>query len=73
MRVTVIISKYKISTPQLMNGLRKFDITYQGDPELQPIRSYESKVLVRMFYALSSYFNEKVGFNRLFILYSILH
>ena len=45
---------------QLMNGLKKFDITYRGDPDLQPIRTNESKFLVRMLHAVSSYFNEKV-------------
>ncbi|MGH0134765.1 UNVERIFIED_CONTAM: hypothetical protein FKN15_071178 [Acipenser sinensis] len=44
---------------QMINGLRKFDIDYQGDPELQPIRSYESAVLVRLLYRLSSLINER--------------
>lgn len=35
-------------------------IEYMGDPELQPIRSYESALLVRLFYKLCSYFNSKV-------------
>ncbi|XP_078277486.1 sphingomyelin phosphodiesterase 4 isoform X2 [Rhinoraja longicauda] len=42
---------------QIINGLRSFNIEYQGDPELQPIRSYESSVLVRLLYQLSSTFN----------------
>ncbi|RXM92727.1 Sphingomyelin phosphodiesterase 4 [Acipenser ruthenus] len=45
---------------QMINGLRKFDIDYQGDPELQPIRSYESAVLVRLLYRLSSLINERI-------------
>ncbi|XP_074641623.1 sphingomyelin phosphodiesterase 4-like [Tubulanus polymorphus] len=46
---------------QLMNGLRKFEVKYQGDPELHPIRSTESKVLVRMLYHLSSFLNQQFG------------
>lgn len=30
------------------------------DPLLQPIRSYENKVLVRLLYRLSSHLNDKV-------------
>ncbi|XP_061689812.1 sphingomyelin phosphodiesterase 4 isoform X2 [Syngnathoides biaculeatus] len=44
---------------QIINGLRKFDIQYQGDPELQPIRSYENALLVRFFYRMSSLLNAK--------------
>ncbi|XP_023286203.1 sphingomyelin phosphodiesterase 4 isoform X2 [Seriola lalandi dorsalis] len=46
---------------QIMNGLRRFDIQYQGDPELQPIRSYESALLVRLFYRISSLVNDRFG------------
>lgn len=46
---------------QIMNGLRRFDIQYQGDPELQPIRSYENALLVRMFYRISALVNERVS------------
>lgn len=42
---------------QIINGLRKFDIEYQGDLELQPIRSYEIASLVRMLFRLSSAIN----------------
>ncbi|KAK3751785.1 hypothetical protein QZH41_013252, partial [Actinostola sp. cb2023] len=45
----------------MMNGLRRFEVHYSGDPELQPIRSYENPTLVRMLYRLSSYFNYKIG------------
>ncbi|KAM4810479.1 sphingomyelin phosphodiesterase 4 [Rhinophrynus dorsalis] len=44
---------------QIINGLRRFDIEYQGDPELQPIRSYENAMLVRLLYQLSSALNER--------------
>ncbi|XP_060746617.1 sphingomyelin phosphodiesterase 4 isoform X2 [Tachysurus vachellii] len=46
---------------QIINGLRQFEIEYQGDPELQPIRSYENAFLVRMLYQLSSFINERLG------------
>uniref|UniRef100_A0A9L0R6Z1 Sphingomyelin phosphodiesterase 4 n=1 Tax=Equus caballus TaxID=9796 RepID=A0A9L0R6Z1_HORSE len=42
---------------QIINGLRKFDIEYQGDAELQPIRSYEIASLVRLLFRLSSAIN----------------
>ncbi|XP_044131445.1 sphingomyelin phosphodiesterase 4 isoform X2 [Bufo gargarizans] len=46
---------------QIINGLRKFDIQYHGDPELQPIRSYENATLVRLLYQLSTIINERFG------------
>ncbi|XP_034539831.1 sphingomyelin phosphodiesterase 4 isoform X2 [Notolabrus celidotus] len=46
---------------QILNGQRRFEIHYQGDPELQPIRSYESALLVRLFYGISSLVNERFG------------
>lgn len=49
-----------ISLLQMMNGLRKFEIKYSGDPELQPIRSFENPTLVRLLYKLSTHLNEKV-------------
>ncbi|KAM9622918.1 sphingomyelin phosphodiesterase 4 isoform 2-T2 [Trichechus inunguis] len=42
---------------QIINGLRRFEIEYQGDSELQPIRSYEIAGLVRMLFRLSSAIN----------------
>ena len=45
-----------------MHGLRKFDIGYQGDPDLQPIRSFENAKLVRALYRLSSFVNENVSY-----------
>lgn len=36
-------------------------ITYEGDPDLHPVRSNESKLLVRMFYHWASKINEKVN------------
>ena len=46
---------------QIINGLRRFEIQYQGDPELQPIRSYENAALVRLLYRASSLLNQRVG------------
>uniref|UniRef100_A0A3B5QFM1 Sphingomyelin phosphodiesterase 4 n=1 Tax=Xiphophorus maculatus TaxID=8083 RepID=A0A3B5QFM1_XIPMA len=44
---------------QIINGLRRFEVQYQGDPELQPIRSYESALLVRLLYRASSLLNNR--------------
>ncbi|KAK5913208.1 hypothetical protein CesoFtcFv8_003011 [Champsocephalus esox] len=46
---------------QIISGQRRFDIQYQGDPELQPIRSYESALLVRLLYRVSSLINHRFG------------
>lgn len=45
---------------QIINGLRRFEIEYQGDPELQPIRSYENAFLVRLMFQISSFINARV-------------
>ncbi|XP_035412695.1 sphingomyelin phosphodiesterase 4 isoform X3 [Cygnus olor] len=44
---------------QMINGLRRFEVQYQGDTELQPIRSYENATLVRLLFRLSSALNER--------------
>ncbi|CAH1247516.1 SMPD4 [Branchiostoma lanceolatum] len=44
---------------QMMNGLRRFDIGYHGDPELQPIRSFENPTLVRALYKVSTIMNQR--------------
>ncbi|KAM9259575.1 sphingomyelin phosphodiesterase 4 isoform 2-T2 [Cariama cristata] len=44
---------------QIINGLRRFEVQYQGDTELQPIRSYENATLVRLLFRLSSLLNER--------------
>ncbi|XP_031557329.1 sphingomyelin phosphodiesterase 4-like [Actinia tenebrosa] len=46
---------------QMINGLRRFEVQYTGDPELQPIRSYENPTLVRLLYRFSTYLNSKIG------------
>nr|XP_054535728.1 sphingomyelin phosphodiesterase 4 isoform X2 [Pan troglodytes] len=45
---------------QIISGLRRFEIEYQGDPELQPIWSYEIASLVRTLFRLSSAINHRV-------------
>lgn len=35
-------------------------VHYMGDPDLMPIASYESTILVRMLYQISSKLNEMV-------------
>ena len=49
---------------QIISGLRRFDIEYQGDWELQPIRSYEIASLVRALFQLSSAINRRVSVAR---------
>uniref|UniRef100_F6W3V0 Sphingomyelin phosphodiesterase 4 n=1 Tax=Monodelphis domestica TaxID=13616 RepID=F6W3V0_MONDO len=44
---------------QIINGLRRFEIEYQGDLELQPIRSYEAAPLVRLLFRVSSALNRR--------------
>uniref|UniRef100_A0A803V8W3 Sphingomyelin phosphodiesterase 4 n=1 Tax=Ficedula albicollis TaxID=59894 RepID=A0A803V8W3_FICAL len=44
---------------QIINGLRRFELQYQGDTELQPIRSYENAALVRLLFRLSSLLNHR--------------
>ncbi|KAF6722524.1 Sphingomyelin phosphodiesterase 4 [Oryzias melastigma] len=51
----------ELGRQQMMNGLRRFDVQYQGDPELQPIRSYENALLVRLLYRLSALLNQRLS------------
>ncbi|XP_052444379.1 sphingomyelin phosphodiesterase 4 isoform X2 [Carassius gibelio] len=46
---------------QIINGHRRFEIDYHGDPELQPIRSYENAFLVRLMFQISSFINARFG------------
>nr|XP_022335736.1 sphingomyelin phosphodiesterase 4-like isoform X2 [Crassostrea virginica] len=48
---------------QLMNKMRKFDVMYQGDPDLQPIRSFENATLVRLLYHFCNFINTQYGPN----------
>ncbi|XP_059146024.1 sphingomyelin phosphodiesterase 4-like [Physella acuta] len=42
---------------QLINKERKFESFYVGDPELQPVRSYENTALVRLLFHFCSFIN----------------
>lgn len=44
---------------QLMSGLQRRDLKYDGDPDLRPICTYEIPFLVRWLYALSLVINSK--------------
>ncbi|XP_067137470.1 sphingomyelin phosphodiesterase 4 [Centruroides vittatus] len=44
---------------QILNKLRKVKVSYQGHPDLQPIRSYEITFLVRLLWHISLFLNEK--------------
>ncbi|XP_076364316.1 sphingomyelin phosphodiesterase 4-like isoform X2 [Tachypleus tridentatus] len=46
---------------QLINGIRKFPLCYQGNPDLQPVRSFEVAFLVRLLHHVSTVLNEKYG------------
>ncbi|XP_048752560.2 sphingomyelin phosphodiesterase 4-like isoform X2 [Ostrea edulis] len=46
---------------QLMNKMRKFDVVYQGDPDLQPIRSFENATLVRVLHYFCNFINTQYG------------
>ena len=47
---------------QVLTGARRFaNIEFQGDPELQPVRSFESEIAVTQLYKLSSSLNSKVS------------
>lgn len=45
---------------QLMSGVRRLDLKYEGDPDLKPICTYEIPFLVRWLYSLSLIINSKV-------------
>jgi sphingomyelin phosphodiesterase 4 len=44
---------------QIIQGIRHFDILHSGDPELQPIRSFECAAIVQRMYKLAKTINEK--------------
>ncbi|ESO95394.1 hypothetical protein LOTGIDRAFT_232075 [Lottia gigantea] len=44
---------------QVANGLKKFDVVYYGDPDLEPIRSYENATLVRYLHQFCDKINTK--------------
>ncbi|XP_033115241.1 sphingomyelin phosphodiesterase 4-like isoform X2 [Anneissia japonica] len=46
---------------QLANGLRRCNVTYGGNPDLQPIRTYENKHLVRLLNRVCTHLNQVFG------------
>ncbi|KAK3745202.1 hypothetical protein RRG08_012386 [Elysia crispata] len=42
---------------QLLNKERKFEEFYTGDPDLQPVRSYENTTIVRLLFCFCSFIN----------------
>ncbi|XP_035218797.1 sphingomyelin phosphodiesterase 4-like isoform X2 [Stegodyphus dumicola] len=44
---------------QLLNKKKKPDVTYWGNPDLQPVRTYEIAFLVKIFNEISQHLNEK--------------
>ncbi|KAH9525824.1 sphingomyelin phosphodiesterase 4, neutral membrane (neutral sphingomyelinase-3) [Bulinus truncatus] len=46
-----------IGRKQLINKERKFDKFYVGDPDLQPVKSYENATLVRLLFHFCSFIN----------------
>ena len=59
--LVLILESVVFCLVQIANGLRRFDIQYSGDPDLQPVRSYEIVCLVRSLHKLSTVLNRKVG------------
>lgn len=48
-------------TLDTMGPRKNFDVRYQGNPDTEPIRSYEFTFLVRVLHLLSCYLNDKYG------------
>ncbi|XP_071848696.1 sphingomyelin phosphodiesterase 4-like isoform X2 [Apostichopus japonicus] len=44
---------------QMANGYRRFDVEYLGDPDLQPIRTFENATFVRLLYTFCCFINRK--------------
>lgn len=42
---------------------KRYDLVYRGNPDTQPIRSFEIAFLVRIFHQICSNINEKVNNN----------
>jgi len=45
----------------MIQGTRRFDLMYHGDPEYQPLRSFESPHLVRLLHRFATYLNGRVS------------
>ena len=50
---------------QILSGIRRLDIKYEGDPALRPICTYEVACLVRKLHLLSNYLNNKVNLKKI--------
>ncbi|XP_031425852.1 sphingomyelin phosphodiesterase 4-like [Clupea harengus] len=44
---------------QIINEVRRFRVEYQGDPDLQPVRSYECTLLVELMAWIASHINKQ--------------
>ncbi|KAG5281306.1 hypothetical protein AALO_G00069720 [Alosa alosa] len=46
---------------QIINEVRRVRVQYGGDPDLQPVRSYESTLLVKLMAWITSHINKQFG------------
>lgn len=60
-----------MSTPSEVRK-RVMNMKYEGDPDLYPVRSYESTVLVRMLYDISLNINKRVSEKTNFLNFSTM-
>ncbi|VDI27198.1 Hypothetical predicted protein, partial [Mytilus galloprovincialis] len=51
------VSLTDIGRYQVINKMKRFEVMYSGDPDLQPIRSYENATTVRLLHQFCSYIN----------------
>lgn len=52
---------YYTGRRQLVCGMRRKDLKYEGDPDLRPIGSAELTLLVRWLYTFALFLNTKVS------------
>ncbi|XP_037076992.1 sphingomyelin phosphodiesterase 4-like, partial [Pollicipes pollicipes] len=52
---------YELGRQQLISGLCRADVQYQGDPERRPVQSTESATLLRALQALAAHVNQTYG------------
>lgn len=50
---------FNLTSP--LSPQKRYDLVYRGNPDTQPIRSYEIAFLVRIFHQICSNVNEKVA------------
>ncbi|XP_052074338.1 sphingomyelin phosphodiesterase 4-like isoform X1 [Mytilus californianus] len=51
------VSLTDIGRYQVINKMKRFEVMYSGDPDLQPIRSFENATTVRLLHQFCSYIN----------------